>query len=390
MRTATHESLGFSLPSYRLDYEQMRTDYGIGIVGLHWVVQCLYLPAYRAARFNIASAAEIHQERIREAVVLGMPAARITGDWRELVRRDDVAIVDCCFGHRRDGLARRKQVIEACAAAGKHLLIQKPVAHSVAVANEMAAIARQAGIWLAVNQNCRYNPANYSIKQLLSPDRLGPPRIIEVQQYWGSDCALPASDRKHATIDHRIHHADLIRWWAGEPCVSVYARSLHATTLAIYEFANGTVAYHMENHSGTRSHENEIRVMTERGIIKGGHNWGWHVPSSAGLDFVHVYRSKDDEGSTLPLPEHIYEPAWSGANPWKPVRGPYYNLGAPVAGMMGTMGSLMRAVETNQPPDNHIGTAIEAMRMCLAAQLSAETGQPVDPRKLPEDYAATN
>jgi hypothetical protein len=50
----------------------------------------------------------------------------------------------------------------------------------------------------------------------------------------------------------------------------------------------------------------------------------------------------------------------------------------------------MHAVETQQQPDNHISTAIEALRMCLAAQLSAETGKPVDPRELPDDYAATN
>jgi predicted dehydrogenase len=388
MRIATAEALGFSLPPHRPDYENRRTDYGIGLVGLHWIVQCAYLPAYRAARFNVVGAAEINPDRIAEAVEKGFPRDAIAGDWRELVRRDDVAIVDCCFGHRRDGLERRRQVIEAAGAARKHVLIQKPVAHTVAVAEEFARIAAQAGIRLAVNQNARYNPANYSIKQLLSAERLGRPRIVEVRQYWGSGAALPPAERVHATIDHMIHHADVIRWWVGQPCVSVYARSLHGTTLATYEFADGTVAHHVENHSGVRAHENEVRVMTERGTIKAAHNWGWHVPSSAGLDFVHVWTGGGKEGLALPLPEHIYEPPWHRINPWEKARGPYYDLGAPVAGFMGTMGALMRAAETGEPPENDVSTAIESMRMCIAAHHSSNTGRPVDPREIPADLAA--
>jgi hypothetical protein len=53
--------------------------------------------------------------------------------------------------------------------------------------------------------------------------------------------------------------------------------------------------------------------------------------------------------------------------------------------MMGTMGSLMRGVELNEPPDNHIDGAIESLRICVAARLSGKTGKPVDPRDLPPD-----
>lgn len=379
--------LGFSTPPCRLDYENFRTDYGIGLIGLHWVVQCMYLPAYRAARFNLAAAAEINEDRIAEAVRGGLPGNVIMRDWRALVERDDVTLVDCVFGHHGDKLHRRIEVIEAAAAAGKHLLIQKPVAHTVAMAEQMAQIARQAGIWLAVNQNCRYSPANFTVKNLLTPDRLGKPALIEVQQYWGG-LTLPPGKRAAAWVDHMIHHADLIRWWVGRPCVSVYSRAAVVSNMTIYEFDGGTLAYHMENHSGVEMHETNIRVLAAKGLIKAGHNWNWHIPSSAGRDFVNVCTDRNGPVIAIPLPDQMYEPAWSLANPWERYAGPYYDLAAPVAGMMGTMGSLMKGIAENKQPDNHISTAIEALRMCLAAELSAKTGKPVDPRTLPADYAA--
>ena len=52
-------------------------------------------------------------------------------------------------------------------------MIQKPVAYTVAQAKEFARIGQEAGIHVAVNQNCRYQPANYTVKQLLTPERLG-------------------------------------------------------------------------------------------------------------------------------------------------------------------------------------------------------------------------
>ena len=389
MKIATTQDLGFSLPAHRLPYESMSLEAGIGSIGLHWVVQCMYLPAYRAARYNLTGAAENNPDRIREAVSHGYPAGKITNDWKELVTDPDIAVIDCCFGHRHDGLERRLQVIQDCATAGKSLMIQKPVAHNLAIASQMARIAAEGGIHLAVNQNCRYNPANTAIKNLLTGECLGKPQVIEVRQYWGDNARMHGPDTRHATIDHTIHHVDLIRWWVASPCISVFARSRSGTTLAIYEFENGTVAYHIENHSGIRSHENEIRVMTERGTLRAGHNWGWHLASAEAHDFVHLYPGEGKEGMALPLPTHTCEPPWHGVSPWeKDKEKPYYDIAAPVAGMMGTMGLLLHAAATGATPDNNIASAIESLRIALAAQHSARTGRPVDPRSIPDDFTA--
>ncbi len=383
-RVSLEDRLGFSVPPYRLDYETINTDYRIGLLGLHWVMQIMHLPAYRSAKFRLTAACDNVEKRIHETLAKGYSFDHIDRDWQRFIKRDDVDIVDCTFGHNKDKQHKRLEVVEAAAANGKHLMIHKPVAVTLALAEQMAQVAADGGIHLAVNQDCRYNPACYSIKQLLTPVRLGTPKIIELQHYWTGSVDTLKKDRA-AWVAHTVHHADLIKWWVGAPCVSVYARTNYLSTLSIYEFANGTIAYHMENHAGVQAHETKIRIMAENGIINAGHNWNWHLATAENHDFVEIFRDPHGEGIRLPLPTHTYEPPWSGINPWIPQDGPYYHLAAPNAGMMGTMASLMHGVETGLKPDNSVEGAIDSLRMCLAGEISGKTGAAVNPADVPSD-----
>jgi predicted dehydrogenase len=383
-KARAEQALGFELPPYRLPFESMRTDYGIGVVGLHWIVTTHYLPAYRSAGFNVVAVAERDREKFGPARAHHLPPGRECDDWHELLDIDEIDIIDACLGHKLDRQHHKLELVEAAAEAGKHVMVAKPVASTLCLAEQMEQAARRGGIRLAVNHNCRYNPASFSIKGLLTPDRLGRPCIIEVQNYWIGN-PRPIDDRRGAWVSHSVHHADLIRWWADSPCVSVFSQARGMANLTIYEFENGTVAYHNESHSGVVKHANRIRVQAENGVIEGGHGWNWHLPSAADDDFVDVYTDPHAPAVRLPLPVHRYEAPWLGLNPYIPHEGPFYDLAAPVAGMMGTMGALMRGIAGDCPPDNDISKGIETLRMCLAAELSAESGRPVDPRGVPSD-----
>lgn len=384
-RESLEARLGFGLPPYRGAYEEWKTDYGIGIAGLHWVIPIMHLPAYKSAGFRTVAAAEILPERVAAVSTAGFDVGPVDDDFRKMIERPEVEVVDSCFGHVVERQRRRLELVEACAALGKHVMVHKPVASTLSLAEEMAGVARKAGIWLAVNQDCRYNPATYTVKQLLSPERLGRPLVIELQNYWQSSASKHGPEGP-AWMQHLVHHADVVRWWVGEPCVSVYSKTSRRMTMSIYEFAGGTVAYHIESHDGTEAHETKFRIVTECGdIIHGGHNWNWHHPSPGGREFITVCRDKDEPGISLPLPEHVYAPPWLEINKWLPHSGPYYDLAAPIAGMMGSMAHLMRGVELGQPPDNHVDGAIESLRICLAAEISAQSGEAVNPADVPSD-----
>jgi predicted dehydrogenase len=365
----------------------MKLDYGVGIIGLHWVVQIMHLPAYRSAQYRLVAAAENMPEKIEQVKSKGYKIGKYLDNWPDLVRLPEVEVIDCSFGHNIARQAKRLEVVHACAEAKKHLMIHKPAAVTLSLAEEMARVADQAGIHLAVNQNCRYNPANYAVKHLLTPERAGKPVIIELQNYWTGNFPDP-NNNKAAWIAHTVHHADLIRWWVDSPCVSVYAKTKANSSLTLYEFENGVVVYHMENHSGVLEHDTTMRIQAERAIIKAGHNWNWHYPSSKGRDFVNVFVDRREPAVEIPLPEHIYEPVWSDINHYIPHSGPYYDLGAPVAGMMGSMGALMQGVAENRAPENSIHRGIEVLRMCMAAEISGSTGKPMNPKDVPSDYSS--
>ena len=384
-RSSLNARLGFEVPPFRPPYAEWKTDYGIGIAGLHWVVLIMHLPAYQAARFRVVAASEIDPDRIADTRKKHYEVGPIDDDFREMVRRPDVEVVDSSFGHAPGKQERRLALVEACAAAGKHVMIHKPAAYTLAVAEQMARVAREGGIHLAVNQDCRYNPATYTIKQLLQPGRMGRPYLIELRNYWRGEMSRFHPGRFPATMQHLVHHADLLRWWIGRPCTSVYAQIINGSTVATYTFDDGTVATHTECHDGHTAHETDIRIVAEGGVIEAAHNWNWHYPGPGRREFVEVYPDTREPPVPLPLPDHVYEPPWSGINPWIPIEGPYYDLAGPVAGMMGSMAHLMRGVETGRAPDNDIDGAIESLRICFASEISAQTGQAVNPADVPSD-----
>ena len=381
------DQLGFSAPATRPPYENWKTDYRVGIAGFHWVIPTMHVPAYRAARIPIQAFSEIDPQRIQHGHDCEIP--HYEADFQALVQRDDVDVLDSCFGHRDSGLERRLALIESCGQAGKSLLIHKPVAYDLAVAHQFQQIAKEHNIHLAVNQDARYNPATYAIKELLQPQRMGKPCFIELQMHWTGRKQRDPNNHDPATLQHHIHHADLINWWFDDQCTSVYAKASNHTTTAIYEFDNGCIAQHTESHDGLGSeHECKIRITTECGVIDAGHNWNWHLAASTGFDYVHVYPLGHQQAIEIPLPRHMSEPHWSGFNKWVPCEGPYYDLAAPVAGMMGSMCQLMRAVETGAKPDNDISTAISSLRISLAAEQSIREGRAVHPLEIAEDSIA--
>jgi predicted dehydrogenase len=117
----------------------------------------------------------------RAAETLGW--AEAVTDWRELVERDDIDLVDICSpggNHLEPALA--------ALAAGKHVLCEKPLANTVAEAEQMAAAARRArerGVRAMVGFNYRRVPALELARRLVADGRLG--RIHHVRAVYLQD-----------------------------------------------------------------------------------------------------------------------------------------------------------------------------------------------------------
>ncbi|MDL4819194.1 Gfo/Idh/MocA family protein [Actinomadura opuntiae] len=112
-------------------------------------------------------------------------------DWKQLLRRDDVEIVDVCT----PGDAHA-EIAVAALEAGKHVLCEKPLANSVAEAEAMAAAAERArarGVRSMVGFNYRRVPAVSLARRLVAQGRVGTVRHIRAQylQDWLTDPRSP-------------------------------------------------------------------------------------------------------------------------------------------------------------------------------------------------------
>jgi predicted dehydrogenase len=112
-------------------------------------------------------------------------------DWRELVRRDDIDVIDVCTPG--DSHA---EIAIAALAAGKHVLCEKPLANSVGEARRMVAAAdraRAAGVRTMCGFNYRRVPAVTLMRQLIADGRLGVVRHVRAAylQDWIVDPQFP-------------------------------------------------------------------------------------------------------------------------------------------------------------------------------------------------------
>ncbi|MGW5748460.1 Gfo/Idh/MocA family protein [Amycolatopsis sp. NPDC003861] len=151
-------------------------------------------------------------------------------DWRKLVARDDVGLVDVCTPG--DSHA---EIAIAALAAGKHVLCEKPLANSVAEAEAMAEAARQArerGVRAMVAFNYRRVPALAHARKLVEGGALGEIRHVRsvYLQDWLSDPQAPMTWRLRresagsgALGDLGAHIVDAAQFVTGELITGVSA-----------------------------------------------------------------------------------------------------------------------------------------------------------------------
>ena len=92
----------------------------------------------------------------------------IETDWRKLVAREDIDVVDICVPNNL-----HKEIAIECAKQGKAILCEKPIAMDTAEGEEMCKAVEDAGVANMVWYNYRRVPAVTMAKQLIDEGRLG-------------------------------------------------------------------------------------------------------------------------------------------------------------------------------------------------------------------------
>ena len=142
----------------------------VGVIGTGWVGgiranACATSPIVgelHIAETNPARAAEIGAET---------EAAHVTDDWRQLV---NTASIDAIIIASTPESARYP-IVKAALEAGKHVLIEKPIAPTPAEADEAIAIAEAGGLQIAVGYTRRFDPKYAFLNEAIKSGRIGDP-----------------------------------------------------------------------------------------------------------------------------------------------------------------------------------------------------------------------
>ncbi|MGY4237932.1 UDP-N-acetyl-2-amino-2-deoxyglucuronate dehydrogenase [Bradyrhizobium sp. USDA 4449] len=172
----------------------------------------------------------------------------------------------------------------ACAKAGKHVVVEKPMALRLQDADEMIRACDQAGVKLFVVKQNRFNVPVVKAREALDAGRFGKLVLGTVRVRWCRDQLYYDQDAWRGTwaydggvlTNQASHHIDMLEWFFGD-VVSVHARATTAlvnietedTAVATLKFRNGALGI-IEATTAVRPKdlEGSLSILGEKGAVE--------------------------------------------------------------------------------------------------------------------------
>jgi UDP-N-acetyl-2-amino-2-deoxyglucuronate dehydrogenase len=172
----------------------------------------------------------------------------------------------------------------ACARAGKHVVVEKPMALRLQDADDMMRACDEAGVKLFVVKQNRFNVPVVKAREALEAGRFGKLILGTVRVRWCRDQAYYDQDEWRGTwasdggvlSNQASHHVDMLEWFFGD-VVSVHARAITAlakietedTAVATLKFRNGALGI-IEATTAARPTdlEGSLSILGEKGTVE--------------------------------------------------------------------------------------------------------------------------
>ncbi|NPV90662.1 MAG: Gfo/Idh/MocA family oxidoreductase [Firmicutes bacterium] len=235
----------------------------------------------RNEKANLVAVCDIIEERAQE-FVSRYGASRYYTDYRQLLERPDIDVVDVCTP---SGL-HAQMGIDA-ARARKHVVMEKPMAMSLEDADTLIRSGKENGVLLTVCHQNRFNPAVQKLRQALEEGRFGKlthgsavirwfrPQDYYEQAKWRGTWAMDGG----CLMNQSIHNIDLLLWMMG-PVESIFGytarqlRNIEAEDVgvAVLKFRSGALGV-IESSVTVypRNLEETLNIFGEKGtVVLGG------------------------------------------------------------------------------------------------------------------------
>lgn len=279
----------------------------------------------------------------------------------------DVAVVDICTPTH----LHHEMVLDA-AAAGKHIVCEKPLARTVAQGQQMIAACASAGVRLLVAHVVRFFPEYAQAKAVVTQGDIGQPAVVRLTR--GTFRPKKATDNWFVDFDKSggmmfdlmIHDFDYARWLAGE-VESVFAKNISSSHpnapvdygLAILKHRNGAIS-HVEG-----SWAYPPPLFRTRFEIAGADGWLEFDSGKMAAVGLHLHQAQA-EAPDVPLPSSPLSES------------PYATQ----------LKAFYKALVEDAPLPVSAADGLAAVQIALAAVESAQQGVPIKLEPLPEVAAS--
>jgi predicted dehydrogenase len=321
---------------------------GLGFFGEHHAQVAATLPNVELAA--LASRQDKRRKQLMQR--FGVPSGY--RDYHDLLADpeiDAVSVVTHVDDHAEPTIAALK--------AGKHVLVEKPMARKLADCDAMIAAARKHDRILMVGHICRFNPRYAAVRDRVRTGELGKVVSLYARRNIPAARSRGVLEKIGPLLGDGIHDTDLMLWITGAKVRSVYAlthseRQLRFPDIgwAMYRFDNGAIGvienvWFLPDGTPFRIHEQMELIGTAGSAYVHGGDMNVVVQGPAGID----------------CPDTLYWPSMHGE---------------PVGALRTEIEHFVGCVARDEPsavvtPEE----AREAVAVLMAAEKSAQSGKTV-------------
>lgn len=334
----------------------MSCKIGCAIWGAGWV-SGEHLKAYMANEHcevvAVGSRQESSARRVAAAAGLDPDRLAIYTNYDDLMADDRVQLLSICTPnhlHVEEGVK--------AAAAGKHMIMEKPMALDLAGVHELADAVRQAGVKSLVSFVLHWCPSLVNAKALIEAGAIGDIFYAEAD-YWhgvsdwysGWEWARTKASGGSSFLFGGCHAVDAIRWLTGLEIVQVSAQAggwdkryeYPGTVVGVVKWSNGAVGKISSSVDCVMPYQFNIDIMGQLGTIRDNRLWSTTLLPAANAWTV-VPSILPDSGA---VEHHPFE---------------------------GEINHLVDAIRNDTRPCPDIEDAVRTHEVCLAMDLSAANG----------------
>jgi myo-inositol 2-dehydrogenase/D-chiro-inositol 1-dehydrogenase len=247
--------------------------------------------------------------------------------------------------------------------AGKALMIEKPVAHSLAAAQAIREAANSKGALVMVGHLLRFEPRWAAAKRVIAAGDLGEVASISTRRIGNILDQNVLKGRTSIPLYYGVHDLDIVHWYAAAQATTIYASrrsgilqaagyNIHDLYSAVLQFENNILA---TAELGWHVPPNAVSAPTSGITVVGTKGWLKVEQAETGLQFW----SESNKSSVHPIIDTTF---------WPEVHG------VPGGALANELRHFLDCAQHDRQPIISLDDAYEALRLSLAMEASADQG----------------